>query len=123
VTSGQAGLLNPEKELVMANIRAVLWNNFDRRQAFIARAQTREALVAAIANEICRHNMSDVCTADFESNEEEGIEHADVELTYIECYKDFEVSLDGGANCDRFDDYRTAAKEFAKLVVNRGHYS
>lgn len=107
----------------MANIRAVLLNNFDRRQTFIARAQTKENLVKAIADEICRHNMSDVCTADFKSNEEEGIEYADVELTYIECYRDFEVSLDGGANCDRYDDYRTAALEFAKLVVERGHYS
>jgi len=107
----------------MANIRSVLWNNFDRRQAFIVRAQTRENLIQNIADEICRHNMSDVCTADFEENEEQGIEHADVELTYIECYHNFEVSLDGGISYEVYDDYRTAALEFAKLVVNRGHFS
>jgi len=97
-------------------LTTILFNNFDSRQAFIVRAQTKANLVANIAAEIVKHNMSDVCTNDLD-------EHAGVELTYVECYAHFEVSEDGGANSEHYRNFAEAATEFAKLVVDVGYYN
>jgi hypothetical protein len=104
-------------------LTTILFNNFDSRQAFIVRAQTKANLVANIAAEIVKHNMSDVCTNDLDTNEADGIEHAGVELTYVECYAHFEVSEDGGANSEHYRNFAEAATEFAKLVVDAGYYN
>ena len=89
--------------------------NFDHKQAVTLKSNSKEQLIEMIMD-LATQNNGDVCTADYQKDG-----YASAELTYVECYHNWEISEDGGKNSEYYTDMTKAARAFAFLAWECSH--
>jgi len=91
--------------------------NFDHRQAVYVTGKTPAILVQNLASIVVARGWRDICSGDW--NEEDP---AQVEMTYVECYRNFEIAEGSLEPSYHIDDFAKAATVFAALVVEVDYF-